>query len=61
MQMTYNLFKTIEWGETRWVIAAPGCSTFGRYTTQAAAKADAKIYKIRLRRAEELDSQQYFR
>lgn len=52
----YNLFRTVEWGEVRWVLAAPGDSTFGRYSTAAAARKDAKVYGLKIVRNEDLDS-----
>jgi len=56
----YNLFRVREWGETRWVLAAPGDSTFGRYSTAAAAKADAKLYGLKILRNEDLDSRYFW-
>ena len=54
-KLTYNLFRVREWGETSWVLAAPGCSTFGRYSSVASARKDAKEYGLRIVRNESLD------
>ena len=54
-KLTYNLFRVREWGETSWVLAAPGCSTFGRYSSAASARKDAKEYGLRIVRNESLD------
>jgi hypothetical protein len=56
---TYSLFKESNWGTTRWVVAAPWSSPFGRYRTASAARKDAKVYGLKLKRREDLDSQ-YF-
>lgn len=47
----YALVKDVEWGETVWMLVAPGCSPLGRYPTQALAKQDGKGLKI-VRRAD---------
>lgn len=54
-KLTYNLFRMNEWGKTVWVLAAPGCSTFGRYSSAASARNDAKIYGLKILRNEGLD------
>jgi tRNA U34 5-methylaminomethyl-2-thiouridine-forming methyltransferase MnmC len=54
--MRYNLFRINDWGTVRWVLAAPGCSTFGTYSSAAAARKDAKEYGLRVVRAEGLDA-----
>jgi hypothetical protein len=51
---TYNLSKDNEWGQTVWVLWAPNCSPFGRYTTKAAALADARLYGLRIRMADDV-------
>ena len=55
-KQVYNLFRVREWGETFWVLAAPGNSTFGRYSTATAARKDAKKYDLKVFRNEDLDS-----
>ena len=52
----YALFKENNWGETRWVLCAPNCSPFGRYTTAGNARKDAKEYQLKIERREDLDS-----
>ena len=56
MKPTYMLFKENNWGNPRWVIVAPRCSPFGRYSTAAAARKDAKVYGLKLARCEYLDN-----
>lgn len=56
----YNLFRTVEWGEVRWVLAAPGNSTFGRYSTSASARKDARVHGLKIVRNEDLDSRSFF-
>lgn len=56
---TYSLFKESNWDAHRWVIAAPQCSPFGRYSTAASARKDAKEYGLKIERREDLDLQ-YF-
>lgn len=53
--LVYNLFRMNEWGTVRWVLAAPGNSTFGRYSTAAAARKDAREYGLKIFRDERLD------
>lgn len=56
VKSVYKLFKENNWGNPRWVLCATNSSPFGRYPTAAAARADAKLYGLKIVRAEELDS-----
>jgi len=44
----YNLSKDIEWGKTVWVLYTANSSPFGRYSTKAAALADARVYGLKV-------------
>ena len=52
----YDLFRVKEWGEIKWVLAKPGNSVFGYYSTKSEALTDAKLYKLNVVRNESLDS-----
>ena len=55
-KLTYNLFRANGWEKTTWILAAPGNSPFGRYSSAGAARKDAKIYDLKVVRNESLDS-----
>jgi hypothetical protein len=56
---TSQIATALQISLTRWVVAAPWSSPFGRYRTASAARKDAKVYGLKLKRREDFDSQ-YF-